>query len=394
VRANIWSLPLVLAVSANVAGSQATAARAPARGWEFVGLPALNFATDEGIGYGALLEAYNYGSGIQPYRFTIQPTVFLTTKGRRDISIFFDAPKLLPEHWRLDAVFAREEHLATPYYGIGNGSAFVEQNEAPPNAYFYRYGRRALRVATNLQRTIGSSPARFLLGAGFASVSTDATPFDSGTTLFATDFGGSQPTGRINFVRAGLIWDTRDREIGPQSGTWSELLVQRVDEAMGATSSYTRVTATGRRYFPLTSRLIFAQRVLAQQTDGVVPVFDLATVQSSFKQQEGLGGGNTVRGLPKNRYMGKGLVVSNSELRWRASDFDLLGKPIHLVVSGFVDAGRVWSGAIRLDELAAELHAGYGGGLRVGVGPSFIAAFDLGRSSESTQIYIGLGYPF
>ena len=388
-----WFLPLTLVVSVPAA-AQTTPPRPPAVGWEFVGLPALNFATDEGFGYGALLEAYNYGQGVQPYRFTIQPTVFLTTKGRRDVVVFFDAPRILPENWRLDAMLAREEHLATPYYGIGNASLFSEQNEAAPNAYFYRFGKRQLRVAANVQRKLGSYPARLLMGAGFASVRTDATPFDSGTTLFVTDFGGAEPRGRINFLRAGLVWDTRDRESGPTGGSWSELLVQRVDELLGATSSYSRVTATTRRYVPVTRRLVFAQRLLAQQTDGIVPVFDLATVQTSFKGQEGLGGGNTVRGLPKNRYVGKGLLVSNSELRLRAAEFDLLGKSLHLVLSGFVDAGRVWSETIRLGEVLAELHAGYGGGLRVGVGPSFVAAFDLGRSSESTQIYIGLGYPF
>ena len=34
--------------------------------------------------------------------------------------------------------------------------------------------------------------------------------------------------------------------------------------------------------------------------------------------------------------------------------------------------------------------------LRIGLGPSFVVALDAGRSpqSKSTQIYIGLGYPF
>jgi len=54
----------------------------------------------------------------------------------------------------------------------------------------------------------------------------------------------------------------------------------------------------------------------------------------------------------------------------------------------------VWGGAIRWDEMVSELHAGYGGGVRLGLGPSFIVALDVGHSSEATQIYIGLGYPF
>jgi hypothetical protein len=64
-------------------------------GWELTGLPAINYDSDEGFGYGALFEAYNYGEGgYAPYRFTLQPTVFLTTGGRRDFTVFFDAPHL------------------------------------------------------------------------------------------------------------------------------------------------------------------------------------------------------------------------------------------------------------------------------------------------------------
>jgi len=56
----------------------------------------------------------------------------------------------------------------------------------------------------------------------------------------------------------------------------------------------------------------------------------------------------------------------------------------------------VWSESIKVGELASDLNSGYGGGLRVGLGPSFVVALDAGRSpqSNSTQIYIGLGYPF
>jgi outer membrane protein assembly factor BamA len=385
---------LAALLAARIVPAQQSASRPPAKGWEFVGLPALNFATDEGLGYGVLLEAYNYGTGVQPYKYTIQPTVFLTTKGRRDFVVFFDAPMLLPRPWRIDAIVAREEHLATPYYGLGNTTPYDTLNEVEPNAYYYRYGKRQFRFATNLQRNLGSKPARLLVGAGFIDVRTDPTPFDSGSTLFLAHYGVPAPRGRLNFVRAGAIWDSRNREIGPSTGTWADVLVQRVDKALGSTYSYTRATVTARKYWALTERLVYAQRLMGQQVDGLVPIFDLATVQTSFKQQEGLGGSNTVRGLPKNRFMGKGLVVSNSELRWRATEFSVRRKPMYLVLSGFVDAGRVWESDMNIGQAFEDLHVGFGGGLRVGIGPSFVAAFDLGRSSESTQIYIGLGYPF
>jgi outer membrane protein assembly factor BamA len=387
----------ITVITLGSAGRSQEPSRPPAKGWEVVGLPALNFDSDEGFGYGVLAEAYNYGNGARPYKYTIQPTVFFTTKGRRDFVVFFDAPTLLPHDVRLDAFAGREQQLATPYYGIGNDAGFNDQLQQPPNAYYYRYGRTQVRLLANLQHGVARFPARVLVGAGFADVRTNPTPFDSGTTLLAQQLGGAQaPRGRIAYLRTGLVWDTRDREIAPHAGSYGDLLVQRVDRALGASSSYTRFTAIGRHYFPLAERLTLAQRAVVQQVSGDVPLYDIATIQTSYKQHEGLGGSTSIRGLPKNRFVGKGLVMLNTDLRWRFAEFTLRHKPAHLVLSGFGDVGRVWSESIKVGELAKDLNSGYGGGLRVGLGPSFVVALDVGRSpqSNSTQIYIGLGYPF
>src|SRR5260370_18611208 len=90
---------LVLGMSGAAAAQSATSPPAQ-RGWQVSGLPALNFNADEGFGYGVIAQAYNYGNGgARPYAYLIQPSVFLTTKGRRDATVFFDAPHLLPGDW-------------------------------------------------------------------------------------------------------------------------------------------------------------------------------------------------------------------------------------------------------------------------------------------------------
>ena len=365
-------------------------------GWDFAGVPALNYDADEGFGYGAIFELYNYGRGVQPYRYTIQPTLFLTTEGRRDVTVFFDAPALLPGGWRLSAFAGREQQLAQPYYGIGNGTAHDASVEDGPNPYFYRFGRTRFRATADVQHRIGGMPARVLIGGGVSRVSVDLTPFDSGTTLLATELAGTTPApDRTNYLRAGLVWDTRDREIGPHRGTWAEALVLRASKALGSTDEFTRWTATVRHYAPLSRRVTFAQRLLAQGVGGDAPFHELATIQSSYKQQDGLGGASSVRGLPKDRYIGKAMLLSNSELRWRAAEFGLRGRPSSLSLNAFVDAGRVWSDRFDIGSALTDLHAGYGGGVRLGFGPSFIVAVDVGHSSESTApVYIGLGWMF
>jgi len=362
---------------------------------EVSAIPALNFDADEGFGYGAIVALYSYDANAASYAWTLQPTVFLTTRGRRDYTLFFDSPSRPGRAWRTTAFAGHEQQLAAPYYGIGNATPYDPALETGGTRYFYRYGRTRDRVSADVQHDVGHRGFRVLAGAGVSNDRVDPTPFDSGTTLAATDGMGASGTGHTNYVRAGLVWDTRDREIGPRAGTWADLLVQRVDRALGATNSYTRATVTVRRYQPLGDRVTLAARMLAQSTSGDAPFYVLGEIQTAQRPQEGLGGASTVRGLPKDRYLGKSIVVSNVELRWRATEFALLGRPSSLVLSSFVDAGRVWPGGMDVANAVRQLHAGYGGGARLSFGSSFVVAVDVGHSTQAAApMYIGLGYLF
>ncbi len=389
----MYRLPALLMLATTAASS--LAAQRPA-GVEVSGIPALNFDADEGLGYGAILALYKYETGSTTYRWTVQPTLFMTTRGRRDYTLFFDSPSTDTRPWRVTAYAGREQQLAAPYYGIGNETAYDAALETGPTRYYYRYGLDRFRASADVQHTLGRPSLRYLIGAGAASEKVDLTPFDSGSTLIESDMNGRQPAAtRTNYVRAGLTWDTRDREIGTTSGTWADLLVQRVDSKLGASWNYTRWTAAARHYQPLGGRVTLANRLVLQNTIGDAPFYSLAELPTTQKSQDGLGGTSSIRGIPKDRYVGKGMLVSNNELRWRAADFGLIGRQSSLVLSGFVDAGRVWSDGVDLSSALRELHSGYGGGVRLGFGPSFVISTDVGHSSQSTAaIYIGLGYLF
>ncbi|HXD49871.1 MAG TPA: BamA/TamA family outer membrane protein [Gemmatimonadaceae bacterium] len=383
---------LVLAVVA-----RAAIAQSPDRSRvELSGIPALNFDSDEGFGYGVVLAAYDYRPKRASYDWTIEPTVFLTTRGRRDYTIFFDAPAGATRHFRYTAFAGREEQLAAPYYGIGNDTPYDPSVESGSTRYFYRYGRNRLRAAFDVQHSIGRPSLRALFGGGISNDRIDLTPFDSGSTLIEHEVAGqTPPTGHTNYLRVGITWDTRDREIAPHTGTWIDVLAQRVDRRFGASSDYTRWTGTARRYQPLGDRLTLASRLVAQHIAGDAPFYVLADIQTTQQWQDGLGGSSSVRGLPKDRYVGKGLMFANNELRWRAADFKLVGRPSSVVLSAFADAGRVWSGGIDPSTAVDELHAGYGAGTRLAFGDSFVIATDVGHSSlASAAVYVGLGYLF
>ena len=405
-----WSMTACGTVAAMLITARAVsplhAQGAPApTGWEPAGLPALNYDSDEGFGYGVLLELYNYGDGgYSPYRFTLQPTVFLTTGGRREFTLFFDAPHLLPEGWRIDASLAGDRQFAIPYYGLGNTSVYDALLEDTEGQYFYRFGRTQRRAAVNVQRELSGTPIRVLAGVGATHTDVDPLPKDATATLLSQAIGGAGTPGSIpetipggwsNHFRVGLVWDTRDRETGPHRGTWSEILVQAVPEFLGSESGYVRWTLVDRRYVPLGDRLTFVNRLVVQDVEGAAPFYDLSIIQTSFKQREGLGGTRTLRGIPRNRYVGEGLFLWNAEMRWHATDFTLVGRSFYMILSTFVDTGRVWADGLVLGELFSDLHVAYGGGVRVGLGENFIAGLDVGRSSQSSaSIYINTGYVF
>ena len=73
-----YRLALLASVVAGPLSAQDSAAK---KDWEWFALPALNFNSDEGFGYGALLDLYNYRGGRKPYRLMIRPLLALSTKG-------------------------------------------------------------------------------------------------------------------------------------------------------------------------------------------------------------------------------------------------------------------------------------------------------------------------
>jgi hypothetical protein len=365
-------------------------------GWEFTGVPALNYDSDEGFGFGAVLAFYDYGDpGILPYRITLQPTLFFTTKGRRDLTLFLDVPTL-PGGWRLSAFLGVEKQIATPYYGPGNDAPYVPALEEGENPYYYRFGRARNVIRANVLKSLGDLPLRVLLGGQIAHFGLDPTPRNQGSTLLQEDLGSDPvPGGYQNSIRGGIVWDSRDRESGPGHGVWSALLAEWVGEALGSEDSYVRWTLTDRRYFSLSEHLVLANRFTLQHVAGDPPFFVLNYIQSSFGEGEGLGGAGSVRGVLRNRFFGEGLFLWNLELRWRVLGFRFLGKDAHLAAIAFLDSGRVWEEGVALSSLLADLHQGVGTGLRLGLGPNFVIATDFATSGETgLRTYIGLGYLF
>ena len=59
--------------------------------------------------------------------------------------------------------------------------------------------------------------------------------------------------GWTNYVKLGLVYDSRDNEIVPKKGRWLDILAEISRRVLGSDYEYLRLTTTLRTYHPLLS---------------------------------------------------------------------------------------------------------------------------------------------
>src|SRR3990172_7777970 len=115
-------------------------------GWS--ALPALNYDSDQGFGYGVTGGLYQYGDGAQsPYLWAFEPIVFFTTRGRRSVTLFYDSPRQFGERVRLTVRAFVDRDCCQPYFGLGNATPYdsaLDARDSLPSYYTYRRNRATL----------------------------------------------------------------------------------------------------------------------------------------------------------------------------------------------------------------------------------------------------------
>lgn len=386
--AGIWMVALVMI------GGELAAQEGPRPGMQVTGLPAVNYDSDEGFGYGAVAGIYRYGEGRNLYLWALEPSVYFTTNGRREVFVFADAPFVFGGDWRVSVGLGFSGECCVPYYGLGNSSVYDPARADSTSPPFYKYDRDRWILEASLQWRV--RPNVRLLG-GFSAYhnsSESAGP----DTRFAEDLAANVvPSTHLSAAsmgpKFGVVYDTRDYERDPHRGVWLDALLWQGLEALGSKENFTRVTGTARGYLPVGPDITLAGRLLVEHVAGTMPVSMLPNLGSSFRDFEGIGGSASVRGVFRARFIGATRLLSNAEIRWRGTQFAGLGQRWRIGLVAFVDAGRVW------DEVGSDtgagLHWGKGGGVRWTMGDAFVVAIDLAHGDEAgLQTYMGLGQLF
>lgn len=353
-----------------------------------VAVPLLSFNSDFGVGFGVVGGMYIYGDGHKPYKHAIAAQVFLTSRGIRNHYLRYDGPRLLGP-LRVEARLEYRREFLSPFYGAGNHSApDFTGNEDDPR---YNYDRNSSGAWLRLRGHILGDDNPLQAYAGYSWKYMKINPYEA--SMLAEMHPLGIEGGSSGQLLAGVLWDTRDNESDPTTGGAEELDVRYSSRGTGSRYQYAGVTLSERRYFQLSSRFTFAQRMMVDVLFGEVPFFEWAST-GGVLFTEGVGGMSSVRGVDRNRFSGNIKAFSNSELRFHAFDMRMLGQQMSLGAAAFLDLGRVWHPGTD-DGKWYSWHPGVGAGLRI-MRRAAVIRLDYALSTETGEhrIYMNYGHMF
>lgn len=370
-------------------------------------LPVAGGDTDVGFGGGYIASFARVEANREPYLWRIESAGMVTFKVEEgdvrvpylDNYVLLALPHVIPNQLGLNVRVSYTHESRITYFGLGNASAEPPEGREKDPYYQYTWAHPKLEASLEYRRgevrlTSGIAYTQNTLDIPDESLLRDdaQSPNDAVRRLTSIT-----PRHGVAAFTYGVSWDTRDDEVSPEQGRYYTL---RLDLSPGATSGipyrWLRNNLTLREYVPLVrERLQLAVRLVVDSLVGQPPFYELARYDST----NAIGGSKGVRGIPARRYHGMLKAFTNLELRCWLVTFDFLDKPHRLGVVGYSDAGRVWADYGRLSSLDGDglgLKVGFGGGLRVAAGKSFVLRVDVASSVDTGGLggYLAAGHMF
>jgi outer membrane protein assembly factor BamA len=397
------------------------------KGLDFAFLPSFSYNPDRGLQYGALANFYYYGDSTRypDYLYSLYLLFARTTKREYSYHFFFDSKELISSKIRLLANLSFRKSGSEQFYGFnGYNSNYQHDFEDPANKdfisrHYYDLRKTAYTALIDVQGELPVPHFRFAAGLGYYNI-TQRPIIREGhvhnpVTLFSKYLdNGAIPTGQYNggvttYLKAGLIYDSRDNESIPTRGIWFEAIYCYAPYFLNNKQSYSQGTLIYRQYLPLKPRLVFAYRVAYQSLImGEMPYYMLPYLLSTYWTDDALGGVKTIRGVHNHRLEGDGYGLANFEFRYSLLNTILFNHNVGIALNAFTDMGIVsrqhkLNPAVNLAAIdyqpgKEKMHYSAGGGIRFILNHNFIVSFDCGapfsKKDGQTALYIDLDYLF
>ena len=359
-----------------VLGALASADPAEQRALKGIGLPLINATTDRGVGYGAYGALALLDPALParvPYRAQLSGQLYQTTGGYRDHRLTLDLPWLAGGAARLNLQGGLESWDAALYFGQGNNLPRLRPADTPDG--FYTYDLDSIRTLATLRVRLGGRWEAF----GGHLLRSTAIGVYPGSRLEQDQPEGSAG-GRLSQLSAGVLCDSRDDEIDPSSGTFTEASARLSAPVLGSTWTMWGLNLTDRRYYTLgrRGRTVLAMREAVDLQQGEVPFFQQIVMGGS--QWVELGGPLALRGLPIGRYRGPVTLYGDLELRWQAAALTVRGADLRIFAVPFLGLARI----IQPGEAdpGTPVHGGAGLGTRFLFQEVFLLRIDVALGLE------------
>jgi endonuclease/exonuclease/phosphatase family metal-dependent hydrolase len=331
----------------------------------FEPLPIFSYDTDVGFGYGVkafLLSALKLNE-------SFDAMLFNSTKGERWYRFVFSLPDYELRQGKkydiaIDLTIDYDKWIRYNYFGIGNSSRFSDRE-------FYM--REPLEISLTLSR--GLTP-KFIGQIGFTYKSIKNSNFEKDSKLKSLIPSLNSETVTYTSIFTTIRYDTRNSFINPTRGLVLQGELEYAPRTKMNNVCFTRTGILSQYYYTLIDypKTILATRLKLQNLSGSnLPVQVLLPI----------GGGNTLRGSPQDRFLDKVSAIGNIELRFPL--FGRLGG-----IAGY-DVGKVWYKIqqIDLDNWASNPIVG----LRFYL-DTYIVRLDVGLGKETTGFYLNFNHVF
>ena len=385
-------------------------------GWSWALMPLSGFDTDVGLGGGGMFELFDYGDGsyYPTYRHKLHIKYYTTTKGATKKVFYYDSDYLIPKA-RVSFEISNYREQALEFFGFNGYEAEYnpayedDQSEDYISRMYYRYRNNMTRIKADLQGDIIGRKLRWIGGINYYAVKTSTVDIDHlnkgkkeenmlpHVDLLFDEYvkkgiipEDQKDGGNHTFIKAGISWDTRDFEAHPMSGIWTEFMVMSAPSFLSNTDySFTTLAFIHRQYIPIIEKkLTVAYRLDYQPTLGDIPFYAMPIVHGSRITNYGYGGGESIRGIFRNRLLGKDVFYANMELRWLFAKSKIGKANMEWGVTTFFDTGRVTKRFDIPDNAPyvaygkETFHNAYGVGFKFTVNKNMVVTMDYGMPAN------------
>lgn len=437
--------------------SDTTATKNVRKGWTFGALPSVSYDADYGFQYGALTNIYYFGDGstYPEYLHSLYLEASYTTKQYGVFRFFYDSKYAIPNH-RLTVDVTYLPDALSDFYGF-NGYQSVynpawtdDKSSDYVSRAFYKMKRDLFRFATDIQGGLSNNwywnAGAGVLGYKIGNVDVDMLNKGKDAEDQLPDTAGLYekyvlwdiiPHNEANggwhpYLRGGITYDTRNQQQNPSRGIYTDAFLTYT-AAFGDMKDYNNLkfNFNFRQYIPITENISLAYRVGTQLTlAGKSPFYLNTYMNTLFIQRviyEGLGGGNSLRGIVRNRILSDGFAFANVELRLKLWKFKVGKENFYIGINPLFDAGMVLQpydinkeqveNNIRENDPSFDMntlgnyfdfdesliykpHLSAGIGLKVAMNENFIVSVDWatplnkGDNGKMSNLYIKIGYMF